>query len=82
VFNLLSCAADNAPFNSMLVTMYRSGSDSIDWHADDEACLGPNPTVSSLSFGASRDFFLRKHVAHKVSVSVLHCGGRGKAFKS
>jgi alkylated DNA repair dioxygenase AlkB len=29
------------------------------WHSDDEAELGVNPVVASISLGAERDFILR-----------------------
>ena len=41
-------------FNSVLLNYYRSGSDSVSWHADDETELGPNPIVASVSLGAQR----------------------------
>ncbi len=47
-------------FNSVLVNLYRDGSDAMGWHADDEAELGPEPWIASWSFGASRDFCLRR----------------------
>lgn len=48
-----------ARFNSVLANMYRNGSDSVSWHADDEPELGIEPTIASLSFGASRAFKIR-----------------------
>jgi alkylated DNA repair dioxygenase AlkB len=48
------------PFNSVLVNLYRDGSDAMGWHADDEAELGPTPWIASWSFGTSRDFCLRR----------------------
>ena len=47
-------------FNSVLVNLYRDGQDAMGWHADDEAELGPAPWIASWSFGASRDFCLRR----------------------
>jgi alkylated DNA repair dioxygenase AlkB len=46
-------------FNSVLANLYRSGSDSMGWHSDDEPELGPAPVIASLSLGASRRFCLR-----------------------
>ena len=46
-------------FNSTLLNLYRSGQDSMGWHSDDEASLGPNPLIASVSFGATRRFRLR-----------------------
>lgn len=47
-------------YNSMLANLYRDGHDSVAWHSDDELCLGPEPTIASLSFGDTRNFELRK----------------------
>jgi len=46
-------------FNSALANYYRSGMDSVDWHADDEAILGAAPVVASISLGVERQFQLR-----------------------
>ncbi|MDA0708902.1 MAG: alpha-ketoglutarate-dependent dioxygenase AlkB [bacterium] len=46
-------------FNSVLANLYRDGTDSMGWHSDDEAELGKNPVISSVSFGSPRDFALR-----------------------
>jgi alkylated DNA repair dioxygenase AlkB len=43
-------------FNSVLLNMYRSGGDSMGWHADDEPELGPTPDIASVSLGAARRF--------------------------
>ncbi|MGI9289263.1 MAG: alpha-ketoglutarate-dependent dioxygenase AlkB family protein [Pseudomonadales bacterium] len=43
-----------AKFNSVLANLYRSGSDSMGWHADDEAELGAEPVIASVSLGAQR----------------------------
>jgi alkylated DNA repair dioxygenase AlkB len=48
------------PFNSVLANLYRDGDDAMGWHADDEAELGPAPWIASWSFGASREFSLRR----------------------
>ncbi|MBJ6107459.1 alpha-ketoglutarate-dependent dioxygenase AlkB [Hymenobacter sp. BT523] len=52
-------AACAAPFNSVLLNLYRDGRDSMGWHADDEPELGPEPVIASLSLGATRRFRLR-----------------------
>lgn len=46
-------------FNSVLLNMYRDGNDKVSWHADDEKELGINPTIASLSLGATRRFDLK-----------------------
>uniref|UniRef100_E6Q3N4 DNA repair system specific for alkylated DNA n=1 Tax=mine drainage metagenome TaxID=410659 RepID=E6Q3N4_9ZZZZ len=47
------------PFNSVLANLYRDGRDSNGWHSDDEAELGPTPTIASLSLGATRRFYIK-----------------------
>lgn len=47
------------PFNHVLVNRYRDGTDSIGLHADDEPELGPDPTVATLSLGATRRFVVK-----------------------
>jgi len=41
------------PFNSVLLNRYRSGEDSVAWHADDEPELGPAPTIASVTAAAA-----------------------------
>jgi len=48
-----------APFNSALANLYRDGRDGMGWHADNEAELGRNPVIASVSLGATRRFTLR-----------------------
>jgi alkylated DNA repair dioxygenase AlkB len=52
-------AAFDASFNSVLLNLYRDGSDSMGWHSDDEPELGERPVIASLSLGATRRFRLR-----------------------
>lgn len=56
-------------FNSVLLNLYRDGSDSVSWHADDEPELGSRPTIASLSLGATRRFSLKRKDA---SLKPLH----------
>lgn len=51
-------------FNSVLLNLYRDGSDSMAWHADDERELGRNPVIGSVSFGQIRTLQL-KHKTEK-----------------
>lgn len=53
-------AITGASYNSVLCNLYRHGRDSIGMHADDEPELGSQPTIASLSFGATRTFDLRR----------------------
>ncbi len=41
-------------FNSVYFILYQSGGSRLSWHADDEQELGRNPTIGSISIGASR----------------------------
>jgi len=45
--------------DTALANLYRDGSDSVGWHADDEAYLGCDPLIASLSLGGARRFVLR-----------------------
>ena len=49
----------NVVFNSVLLNEYEDGQVGMGWHSDDEKELGKNPTIASLSFGASRDMLFR-----------------------
>ena len=49
------------PFNTVLLNLYRSGSDSLSWHSDDDYPHGGHPAVASLSLGGARRF----RIAHK-----------------
>lgn len=57
-----------ANFNYVLVNRYRDGQDTLGWHADDEADLGPAPIIATVSVGATRTLRLRPRRAS---------GGRG-----
>ncbi|SHJ35858.1 DNA-N1-methyladenine dioxygenase [Hymenobacter daecheongensis DSM 21074] len=52
-------AAAGSPFNSVLLNLYRTGQDSMGWHADNEPELGPAPVIASVSLGAARRFRFR-----------------------
>lgn len=51
--------ATGARFNSALANCYRSGADTVGWHADNEPELGRQPRIASISLGATRRFVLR-----------------------
>ncbi len=51
-------AAAAAPFNAVLLNLYRDGRDSMGMHSDDEPELGPRPVIASVSLGAPRRFVL------------------------
>ena len=46
-------------FNSVLINYYRDHNDSMGMHSDDEAELGRQPVIASLSLGGQRRFVLR-----------------------
>jgi alkylated DNA repair dioxygenase AlkB len=52
-------AASGAEYNSVLVNLYRDGNDSVSWHSDNEEINGSEPTIASVSIGATRRFDLR-----------------------
>lgn len=54
-------------YNSVLVNLYRDGRDSMGWHSDDEAILGDEPAIASLSLGAKRRF----HLKHRQSGELI-----------
>lgn len=62
------------PFNSVLGNLYRDGSDSMGWHADNERELGKNPFIASLSLGQERLFKIR-HDKNKETLCLLLRGG-------
>lgn len=66
--------ACEAKFNTALLNYYRDGQDSMGWHSDDEASLGTNPFIASLSLGAARKFMLRhkQDRQQKKSFSLKH----------
>ena len=52
-------------FDSCLANLYRDGTDSMGYHSDDEAELGPRPTIASVSLGDRRRFVLRHRVTRE-----------------
>lgn len=66
-------ATTNTKFNSCLANYYRNGNDSVDWHADDEAILGREPSVASISLGAERVFQLRhRYTKERLDLALPH----------
>lgn len=60
-------------FNSVLLNRYRSGKDSVAWHADDERELGTAPVIASVSLGATRMFCLKpKQGGETVKIELSH----------
>ncbi len=56
-------AAAGTRFNSVLLNLYRSGQDSMGYHADNEPELGPAPVIASLTLGATRTFRFKSRPA-------------------
>lgn len=54
------------PINSVLCNLYRNGHDAMGWHSDNEAELGSEPTIFSLSLGATRFFDYRRKDDHTI----------------
>lgn len=57
-------------FSGVLLNLYRFGRDSVSWHSDDERELGLEPTIASVSFGATRRFQFRRKGEHRVRAAV------------
>lgn len=67
-------AASGVPFNGVLLNRYRTGRDSMGWHADDESEFGEHPVIASVSFGGTRNFQLKhkRRKELKASVELTH----------
>jgi alkylated DNA repair dioxygenase AlkB len=63
-------ALSDTQFNSVLLNLYRDGKDSVAWHSDDELELGKNPTIASISFGATRRFMFRHKYQKKIKFEI------------
>lgn len=59
------------PFNSVLINYYRNGLDHMSYHSDDEKELGPNPTIASISLGATRKFHLKHRFDKNISPLII-----------
>jgi alkylated DNA repair dioxygenase AlkB len=57
-------------FNSVLANQYRTGNDSVAWHADDEPELGHQPVIASLSLGSQR-YFRFRHITNRTVIRLL-----------
>ncbi|MFC0396949.1 alpha-ketoglutarate-dependent dioxygenase AlkB family protein [Paraburkholderia rhizosphaerae] len=67
-------ATSGARFNSVLLNRYRSGADSMGWHADREPELGDEPVIASVSLGATRTFDMRHNRTGAVQSFALSSG--------
>jgi alkylated DNA repair dioxygenase AlkB len=59
-----------ARFSHVLLNFYRDGQDSMGWHRDNEASLGPEPVIASVSFGVCRRFQFRNYVDKKEKLEI------------
>jgi alkylated DNA repair dioxygenase AlkB len=60
-----------AKFNGVLINYYRNGQDSMGWHSDNEANLGPDPVIASLNLGQTRSFHLKPRGQKAKSTKIL-----------
>ncbi len=63
--------ATKTSYNSCLLNLYHHGLEGMAWHSDDEASLGSNATIASLSFGATRKFAFRHKVTKETRTLML-----------
>jgi alkylated DNA repair dioxygenase AlkB len=61
-------------FNAVLVNLYRNGQDYVGWHADNEADLGEQPYIASLTLGATRQFAFRQKKTAECGSVLLRSG--------
>ncbi|WDD36516.1 alpha-ketoglutarate-dependent dioxygenase AlkB (plasmid) [Nostoc sp. UHCC 0926] len=52
-------ASTGYKFRIVIGNQYRSGIDSIGWHADKEPSMGFNPAIASISLGSCRKFQIK-----------------------
>jgi alkylated DNA repair dioxygenase AlkB len=57
--NRVEKAYPDLQFNSVLLNKYRNGTDKVGWHSDNDKEFGVNPSIASLSLGATRRFDIR-----------------------
>ncbi|MDJ0828122.1 MAG: alpha-ketoglutarate-dependent dioxygenase AlkB [Rhodobacter sp.] len=61
-------AVSETRFTTVLLNLYRDGTDSNGWHSDDEKELGDKPVIASLSLGVKRKFKMK----HKKEPRLKH----------
>ncbi len=59
-------------YNYCLLNRYRSGADSMGWHADDEPEMGN--VIGSLSLGATREFRIRHNTSREIRTFTVSNG--------
>lgn len=65
----------NVSFSTVLLNLYRDEKDSMGWHRDNEKELGKRPLIGSVSFGATRTFFLKHRREKHLKRSLLLSSG-------
>ncbi len=63
-------AVSQVQFTTVLLNLYRDGTDSNGWHSDNEKELGINPVIASVSLGAVRRFRFRENSNRKNTFSI------------
>ncbi|KQR74721.1 2OG-Fe(II) oxygenase [Burkholderia sp. Leaf177] len=67
-------SAAKTTFNSVLINRYRTGQDSMGWHADKERELGLAPVIASVSLGTTRTFEFRHTKSRQIHTLQLKHG--------
>ncbi|XP_064959471.1 DNA oxidative demethylase ALKBH2-like isoform X1 [Musa acuminata AAA Group] len=73
-------ALPGSKFNTVLLNRYKSGSDYVAWHSDEDKLYGSTPEIASVSFGCEREFLLRKKPSKKPASRSAH-QSNGKQHK-
>ncbi len=62
LYHLAVCIAERTGhnFQYFIGNLYRSGDDSIGWHADNDSSMGSQPAIASISLGQMRLFQIKK----------------------
>lgn len=63
-------------FNACLANLYHDGSQYMGWHSDNEAVLGSEPVIASLSLGASRRFCVKHRKHHALRYEIMLQSGQ------
>ena len=64
----------NTNFNTILMNVYKNGSDCIGYHRDKETNWADKSGFATVSFGAERDFLLREEETNKTT-TIIHNNG-------
>ncbi len=60
-------------FQIVIGNLYRSGKDSIGYHADNDISMGYNPAIASISLGGTRTFRIKRNGESKsISIDLVH----------